>query len=580
MTSQELIEKWKTQEINQTIEAEKTYDDLNLNYNPVVYEKIISQIRKIQQKNYNPRIQVRLEMYEVLKDLRITQTKLSPENEKKISDLFQIAASLKDNQILSELYALYAENSSSSFENNLFYIIKSIEIQEEMGTEYFPKFYMRLFFAGLSYYNLSLYNESIRYSQRSLENLGSPKEYLGIYVLNMDLMGTSYFKLHKIDSSFYCYNQIYNELIEYNQNYQNYKEGFDKYNSPYFNTWLGISKGGLARVMIAKENYEEAIPYLKYNIQQSSIHHEYNDVAKAQNLLAEAYTKLGKNQEAYLLSQNALRNSLKKNTLREAIQATKALEFHFKQSGRYDSAYFYSEKKYFYEREASRAINQSKLLSVTNRLQHEKMEKTIAEAENRISQQASTRNLILIICALLLTILISLYYRYRKQKQIELLKLNQKKEQAEKNYLQSQEIIKKSNALLEEFRKKIIQNNAVIENLKNDHQNGNSNLSELQSTTILTKEDWVNFRTQFNKVYPNYYYTLRETYPHLTPAEIRYLCLVKLNLRQNEIAAALGVSDSSVRVTWHRMRKKLEVEKKITPDEFLKKFEQEQLLNQ
>src|SRR5690606_8887825 len=90
MTSQELIEKWKTQEINQTIEAEKTYDDLNLNYNPVVYEKIISQIRKIQQKNYNPRIQIRLEMYEVLKDLRITQTKLSPENEKKISDLFQI----------------------------------------------------------------------------------------------------------------------------------------------------------------------------------------------------------------------------------------------------------------------------------------------------------------------------------------------------------------------------------------------------------------------------------------------------------------------------------------------------------
>src|SRR5690606_16008525 len=127
-------------------------------------------------------------------------------------------------------------------------------------------------------------------------------------------------------------------------------------------------------------------------------------------------------------------------------------ETYFKQIKRYESAYYYSEKKHFYEREANRAISQSKLLSVTNRLQHEKMEKTITEAENRISQQASTRNLILIISALLLTILISFYYRYRKQKQIELLKLNQKKEQAEKNYLQSQEIIKKSNVLLEEFR--------------------------------------------------------------------------------------------------------------------------------
>src|SRR5690606_32966752 len=251
---------------------------------------------------------------------------------------------------------------------------------------------------------LSLYKESIKYSQRSLENLGSPKEYLGIYVLNMDLMGTSYFKLHKIDSSFYCYNQIYNELIEYNQNYKNYKEGFEKYNSPYFNIWLGISKGGLARVMIAKENYEEAIPYLKHNIQQSSIHHQYNDVAKAQNLLAEAYTQLGKSEDAYLLSKDALKNALKKNTLREAIQASKALETYFKQIKRYESAYYYSEKKHFYEREANRAISQSKLLSVTNRLQHEKMEKTITEAENRISQQASTRNLILIISALLLTI--------------------------------------------------------------------------------------------------------------------------------------------------------------------------------
>ena len=77
----------------------------------------------------------------------------------------------------------------------------------------------------------------------------------------------------------------------------------------------------------------------------------------------------------------------------------------------------------------------------------------------------------------------------------------------------------------------------------------------------------------------SYLYSLREAFPQFSQAEIRYLCLVKLNLRQNEIASALGVSDSSVRVTWHRMRKKLELENPLNPEEFLSEFEQNYQLN-
>lgn len=578
MTAEQLIEKWQVKDISQTIEAEKTFADLKYNYNPEVYNKVVSQIHEYLLEEDNPRIHIRLKMYEMLKGLEESNAKLIPEAEKELPSLFQEAASLKDNQILSELYSLYAENSHASLENNLFYIIKTIEIQEEIGTQYFPKFYMRMFFAGLSYYNLALYKESIYFSKKSLENLKTPTENLRIYTLNMDLMGTSYFRLNKIDSSRYCYNQIYDELRQYNLFHKNYKEGFQNYDSEFFHIWMGISQGGIGRVLISEKKYNEAISYLDYNIAQSQANDQLSDLAKAQNLLAEVYTNLEQNEKAFRLRRDAFSNALKSNNIREIITATKGLEKHFKQSGRYDSAYYYNEKKHFHEAQVNRAINQSKFLSVTNRLQHEKMQQTIADAESRIIQQTMTRNYILVISALLITILFFFYYRYRQQQQIKILKLNKKKETAEKNYYESQKIIKEANELLTQFRFKLKQNNTLIETLKNGDHQKTPNYSDLQATTILTKEDWVNFRKQFDKVYPNYYYSLREVYPQLSPAEIRYLCLVKLNLRQNEIASALGISDSSVRVTWHRMRKKLGVEKSINPDEFLKQFEKNQEL--
>ncbi|WP_461533044.1 helix-turn-helix transcriptional regulator [Sinomicrobium sp.] len=135
-------------------------------------------------------------------------------------------------------------------------------------------------------------------------------------------------------------------------------------------------------------------------------------------------------------------------------------------------------------------------------------------------------------------------------------------------------MIKEAREQLQLFRTKLKQNSELIAKLKRDSQKfDESDYAEIRTFTILTKEDWNNFKKQFNKVYPNYYYLLRETYPQLSRSELRYLCLVKLNLSQSEIASALAVSDSTIRVTWHRIRKKLKIDKTKTPEEFLKRFE-------
>lgn len=578
LSSEELIEKWERNDVYQTIEAEKTFTDLKNNYDSLKYHQVVSEIKEYLEEEPNLRLEVRLKMYEILNSIRLAQ-KVTPEIEDQISQLFEKAIFIKDEQILSEIYSIYIENGKASFEDNLFYITKTVEIQERIGTQYFPKYYLRLFFAGLIYYNLSMYNESIYYSKKSLKILGPAENNLSSYVWNHDLLGASYYHLNKIDSGMYHYQKIYDQLRDYNLNFPDYKEGFSNYDSPYFNIWLGISQGGIAKGLVLQKKYEEAIPYLEYNLKQSQIYNQPNDVAKVQNLLAEVYQNQNQAEKAFQFRWAALKNAKIRNTLRESIIAAKGLENLYKQKSKFDSAYFYNELGHSFETELFKSINHTKFLSVTNRLQHEKMQNAISEAEKHITEQRLARNLILIFSFAILGFVLIFYQRFRNQQKNKIENLNHKKDLAEKNLQESQEIIKEAHEQLQLFRKRLKQNNKLIETLKTETEKETPNYSELQASTILTKDDWIHFRKQFDKVYPNYLYSLREAFPQLSQAEIRYLCLVKLNLRQIEIAAALGISDSSIRVTWHRMRKKLDIECSINPEEFLSEFEKNYQLN-
>ncbi|MEO1714122.1 MAG: hypothetical protein AAFU60_12385, partial [Bacteroidota bacterium] len=72
-------------------------------------------------------------------------------------------------------------------------------------------------------------------------------------------------------------------------------------------------------------------------------------------------------------------------------------------------------------------------------------------------------------------------------------------------------------------------------------------------------QDWETFNNIFDQVHPEFYRKLREHYPNLSGAEIRLCALLKLNLEPKEIAHILGISKDSLRVTRHRLRKKMQL---------------------
>jgi FixJ family two-component response regulator len=64
----------------------------------------------------------------------------------------------------------------------------------------------------------------------------------------------------------------------------------------------------------------------------------------------------------------------------------------------------------------------------------------------------------------------------------------------------------------------------------------------------------------FEKVHHSFFEKLIQRFPDLTAADMRLIALLKINLNNIDIAVLLGISQDSLRVARHRLRKKLRLE--------------------
>jgi len=79
----------------------------------------------------------------------------------------------------------------------------------------------------------------------------------------------------------------------------------------------------------------------------------------------------------------------------------------------------------------------------------------------------------------------------------------------------------------------------------------------LVNSSLLTNDDWAEFRRRFERVHPSFFVQLRNQYADLSPAEERLLALAKLNMDTHQMSRMLGVAPDSIRKTKYRLRKKL-----------------------
>ncbi len=180
------------------------------------------------------------------------------------------------------------------------------------------------------------------------------------------------------------------------------------------------------------------------------------------------------------------------------------------------------------------------------------------EQENeRLNNKIFTQKLLFGFVAIVLSLGLVLLFVQRKRLKIsnELLAVSAQL---------ANEKLERTKQELSDFAQSLHEKVGIIEQLKDElatqkniEEKGNL-LSQMSKSIILTATQWGEFRTKFERVYPNFFPKLYQYIPQATESDLRFAALTKLNLSDIEIATVLGISSDSVVKTRYRLRKKVE----------------------
>lgn len=152
--------------------------------------------------------------------------------------------------------------------------------------------------------------------------------------------------------------------------------------------------------------------------------------------------------------------------------------------------------------------------------------------------------------------------------------------QREELAIQNQVLIESKKEQLDLFTRRLFEKSELIEQLSNEveilkrkpaaDQEQVQKFSKVLHSTILTDEDWEQFKKTFEGVYPNFFASLRYRFPDITAAELRLAALIKMNLSLKEAANTLGISAESVKKSRYRLKKKIALGEEDSLEDFIR----------
>lgn len=426
-----------------------------------------------------------------------------------------------------------------AFEN----LLKSYEQFQQIGFGEFGDMNRYLYNLGKVYFEFSDYDRALRYLKESLQfPFADNRSEIHTY----NTLGLTYSRLEKTDTALQYYNR-----------------GLEVARASKDSVWIGILSGNKANILLKEGKAAEAKPLVMLDYTLSTRYGEWTSAANCLLLLAGIHM----DDDSLAAAETNIR---KVEELFSKTRTTSLMRDYFRFKARlcylkgdYKTAYFLQDSFIVYKDRISAENDQSLLRTTEIKVQTEEYLSQIQLLESDRKQAQVLRNFILAVAGFILIIayLIINSQRLKRNKDRVLLMLENQKAQEElkiaenalqgymNSLLEKNRLIDKFRAEAEELKKQSASNSISPEN--------EQILEKLYQATILTEEDWINFKRMFEKVHADFFVRLKEKYPDLTVAETRLIVLTKLNLSVTEIANMLGISPDSVRKTGSRLRKKL-----------------------
>jgi len=330
-------------------------------------------------------------------------------------------------------------------------------------------------------------------------------------------------------------------------------------------SWIGVLSGNLGHYYWLKKDVKKAHELLKIDQDISLKNGQYGSAMNAMALLATVYLTEGKKEEARSKLAQLERLIIKRYEIGTYSLFYKAKMLLQEADGNYKEAL----ESYRYVVRYQDTINNRKdLLNLRKTEFQINFERK--QAENSLLREKKKSDEILIytiiggavaVISILILIITLTSKRRKREREIADLKHQNVAEElnsAEKEMRAILSNLFEKNELIEQMKEELDQLPGSIKQLENAEKI--KLLDRLQSFTLLTDDQWFEFKRLFEKLNPNFFSKILHHSPDLTNAEIRLVTLIKLNLSNVEMSQALGISPDSVRKTSLRLRKKLNME--------------------
>jgi len=382
--------------------------------------------------------------------------------------------------------------------------------------------------------------------------------------------------IYKVPKAFNIYNAIglcYRNVGQYDSAENFFKQAY-AHTTPSDSTWRGIIGGNIGITYYYLGRYKEAKPLLESDVKASLARNQIVNAAKSLAILGDIYLIQNDKKKALELLQQSydlIFEGNKRNDYETLQQIYPRLAKVYAANGDLQKAYAFMDSAMIVRDSVTNQKNVMKLARVQQKQEQDKYEAEVQQLNDQKRLHGVIRNSLIGGIVLLAVIALLFINRQRLKNNQREQQLLAEKEIAESKQQLAQADLQSASRQLGDFTRNIQEKNELIEKFSAEIErlqalpcsielpDTRENLMKLQQSTILTEDQWEDFRTVFEKVHSGFFIRLREKLPDLSPAEIRFVALSKLRLHNKEMAGILGISTDAVRMNRHRLRKKLEL---------------------
>lgn len=423
-------------------------------------------------------------------------------------------------------YFYRIKNYELAFEH----FLRMYELVKNVSKRTFPDKTNCLKELASAYYYFDDYPKTIELAKASIQSELEAGETAHL-CRNYGLLGICFRKQNQLDSSDYYFKVSLQASISQRDT-----------------SWLGVSYGELGLNAFTRKNYAQAEALLRRSLSMVKFKEEWQMVVKVQTALGAIALLKGKDKEAQLLLLEAKKYADSQREFELYNVVYPWLLKLYVQTGQPQLAMMYSDSADWVKDSLQRQFSARKILRAVqaNQLRQHRAEMTSIETQRALKEKE--RNGVLLLLLIGFALAVYVYQNQRKNHlQDQLISVQQLQIKEQELGIAKQQ--------LQHFTQRVLEKNEFIE--------------QLQGATILTDEQWEDFRALFEKVHGGYLRRVKEKFPTLTPAEIRFIALAKLQLSTKEMASMLGVSPVSVRSTWSRLRKKVQLPEEESLEKWL-----------